>query len=600
MPVRMKWGGRDSTPSGIGGRDHVVHAAQTEPRYPSERMTPTPKPSEKPGTKVRNASRAMIERFENLPVEPVVLRGIESLGFERPTPIQQQAIVPLVEGRDVIGLAPTGTGKTLAYGIPLAHRLIAEPPPMMRRARRHKGGDPGGRYVDARRRLRGLVVVPTRELAQQVAEELRRLTRGSLVKVTAVWGKAALKPQRERIEAGVDLVVGTPGRLRELMDIDVLSLAFIRYLVIDEGDRMLDMGFRPQLRTILERMPETRQMAFFSATMPPAMEDLARTFLHEPMRVEVGRHTRAADHLGNHLFEIEDVLKVALVLRLVVSEKRRGVLIFCRTRRRAGWVHAALRHHGISVGLVHGDRSQRQRNRALDLFSEGVSSVLVATDVAARGLHIDAVKTVVNYDLPLSAEEWVHRIGRAGHGGGFGESFTFVSPPERNRWRTISRIVGERMLPEPLPDIEEFVRPQDAAKLEKFRKGERATRLEPFRQRGGADSRKPVKDAKGGKPGGSGRRGPSHGDGRSGSEPPEAVEIDEFGFEVPAKVDPSEKPRRSKRGGKKGGDGGKNAATRGWARGGDRITHGGRRKGAAKPVDPKQKPGGGVRKPKST
>ena len=560
-------------------------------------MTSEPKPSEKPAPKARNAPRVVIERFEDLPVEPVVLRGIESLGFESPTPIQQQAIAPLAEGRDVIGLAPTGTGKTLAYGIPLAHRLIADPPPMMRRPRRHKGGDPGGKYVDTKRRLRGLVVVPTRELAQQVAEELRRLTKGSLVKVTAVWGKAALKPQRDRIEAGVDLVVGTPGRLRELMDIDVLSLAFIRHLVIDEGDRMLDMGFRPQLRTILERMPETRQMAFFSATMPPAMEDLARTFLREPVRVEAGQHTRAAEHLGNRRFEIEDVLKVALLLHLVVKEKRRGVLIFCRTRRRAGWVHAAIRHHGMSVGLVHGDRSQRQRNRALDLFSEGISSVLVATDVAARGLHIDAVRTVINYDLPLSAEEWVHRIGRAGHGGGFGESFTFVSPPERDRWKTISRIVGERIFPEPVPDIEEFVRPQDAAKLEKFRSSQRTTRLEPFRHRGGAESSKPEKaekPAKTEKPGKRGKRGSAVKAEKTTSTPPEAIMIDEFGFEVPVEVDPTEKSRGKDRGkdrggkkGKAGRQGGKTAATRGWARGGDRITHGGRRKGATKPVDPK-------------
>lgn len=592
-------------------------------------MTSEPNSSKQPETTPQDPSRAVFERFEDLPIESVVFRGIESLGFEKPTPIQQRAIAPLVEGRDVIGLAPTGTGKTLAYGIPMAHRLIAEPPPMMRRPRRHKGGDPGGKYVDQKRRLRGLVVVPTRELAQQVAEELRRLTKGSLVKVTAVWGKAALKPQRDRIQAGVDLVVGTPGRLRELMDIDVLSLAFIRHLVIDEGDRMLDMGFRPQLRTILERMPEVRQMSFFSATMPPAMEDLARTFLREPVRVESGRHTRAAEHLGNRLFEIEDVLKVALLLRLVVSEKRRGVLIFCRTRRRAGWVHAAIRRHGLSVGLVHGDRSQRQRNRALDLFSEGVSSVLVATDVAARGLHIDAVRTVINYDLPLSAEEWVHRVGRAGHGGGFGESFTFISPPERQRWKMVSKIVGERIKAEPVPDIDEFVRPQDALKLEKFRSSQRSMRLEPFRNPAGDDKVKrdqsgsKAPDADSGKgrkkanPGASNATSTktrtqtktktkthpkSKADKKAGTKAkqPEAIEIDEFGFEVPIEAPPAEKPGRKGKGkgkGKAPREGGKTAATWTRARGGDRITHGGRRKGATKPVDPKQKPGGGVRRP---
>ncbi len=562
----------------------------------------TPEPSsEKLEAAVTSPPPAAVERFSDLPIDEVVKRGIDGFGFRKPTPIQSRAIVPLATGRDVIGLAPTGTGKTLAYGIPLAHRLIEDPPPMSRRPRKRKGGDAGGRYVDPQRRLRGLVVVPTRELAQQVAEEIRRLTKGSLIKVTAVWGKAAIKPQRERIQAGVDVVVGTPGRLRELMDIDVLSLAFIRHLVIDEGDRMLDLGFLPQIRTILQRMPEKRQMAFFSATMPPAMEDLARTFLDEPARVEVGQHTRAAEHLGHRRFEIEDVLKVALLLKLVVGDERRGVLVFCRTRRRAGWVHAALRHHGISVGLVHGDRSQNQRNRALELFGSGASAVLVATDVAARGLHIDAVRTVFNYDLPLSAEEWVHRVGRAGHGGGSGESITFVSPPERDRWKIISKITGARIPVDPLPDIEAFVRPQDAAKLEKFRKGERSTRLDPFRSNGsgrrGKTGGRPTRDA----------RKKNRVDANT------VVEVDEFGFEVPVEADESTATKRGERSGKPakagkssragktgkdGRHGGKNAATRSRARGGDRITHGGRRKGASKPVDPKEKPGGGVRRSK--
>ena len=578
-------------------------------------MSEPSKSSENPSKTPAAAPPQAFDRFEDLPIEPVVLKGIQSFGFEHPTPIQRRAIGPLAIGRDLIGLAPTGTGKTLAYGIPLAHRLISEPPPMMRRPRRHKGGDPGGRYVDPRRRLRGLVVVPTRELAQQVAAELRSLTKGSLVKVTAVWGKAAVKPQRERIEAGVDLLVGTPGRLRELMDIDVLSLAFIRHLVIDEGDRMLDMGFRPQMRTILERMPETRQMAFFSATMPAAMEDLARTFLREPVRVEEGRHTRAAEHLGNRLFEIDDVLKVALLLQLVVAEERRGVLVFCRTRRRAGWVHAALRNHGISTSLVHGDKSQNQRNRALDLFADGASSVLVATDVAARGLHIDAVRTVINYDLPLSAEEWVHRIGRAGHGGGFGESFTFVSPPEKGRWKTISRIVGERIRPESIPDIETFVRPQDRAKLEKFRSGSKAARLEPFRESASGPGRPAASgDSAGRKATPRKEAAPRKGPASRKKAPKDktilAAELDEWGIELSPdeiesfdSVEPT--PAADEATGKKqgrggGGRGSKKAAAKSGkarkARGGDRIGHGGRRKGASKPINPGDRPGGGVRR----
>jgi ATP-dependent RNA helicase RhlE len=578
-------------------------------------------PSDKPRSNPANAPASdteverivPVERFEDLAVEPVVLRGLEHFGYATPTPIQKVAIPALAAGRDLIGLAPTGTGKTLAYGIPLAHQLIVDPPPLTRRARKGKGGDKGGKFVDPKRRLRGLVVVPTRELASQVAEEIRRLTKGSLVKVGAVWGKAAIKPQREKIEAGLDILVGTPGRLRELMDIDVLSLAFIRHLVIDEGDRMLDMGFLPQIRTILERMPEQRQMAFFSATMPPAMEDLARTFLQRPARVEVGRHTRAAEHLGNRLYEIEDVLKVALLLQLVVGEQRRGVLVFCRTRRRAGWVHAALRHHGISVGLVHGDRSQNQRTRALEQFAEGASAVLVATDVAARGLHIDRVRTVINYDLPLSAEEWVHRIGRAGHGGGFGESFTFVAPPERSRWKQISKIVDERIRADPLPDFDEFVRPQDREKLEKFRSGRKSARLEPFRE-GGDRDRQPRggRSGKSDKPEQRGRR-TDRTDRSSTGGKPLAVELDEWGIELsPDEIESFEPVSGGK--GTKGGSrdksdrkpAGKSSSAAGKSgakkkkfkpRGGDRITHGGRRSGARKPVDPKQKPGGGVRRP---
>ena len=489
-------------------------------------------------------SREQIGSFASLPLDAVVKRGLDAMGYTTPTPIQWKAIGPLIDGRDLIGLAPTGTGKTLAYGIPMVQRLLKEPPPINRRAPKRGGkGDAGGKFVDPRRRLRTLVVVPTRELASQVANEVRTLSKGSLIKVGAVWGKAALKPQRERIEAGLDILVGTPGRLRELMDLDVLSLAYIRHLVIDEGDRMLDMGFLPQIRRILERMPDERQMAFFSATMPPAIEDLARAFLDEPLRIEIGTHTRAAEHLGHRLLEIEDPLKVPLVLGLVVDEQRRGVILFTRTRRRAGWVAAALRRQGISVGLVHGDRSQNQRLRALEQFANSELAVIVATDVAARGLHIPAIQTVINYDLPLAAEEWVHRVGRAGHGGGFGESITLVSPSEEERWRKIASATGTKLFPESLPAFEQWVRPQDIARVERLRSAEKAERKEPFRTSGASSANTSTDRSKG-----------------TGS-----------------------------RGGK--------AASRAGTRGGDRIGHG-RRNAASRPIKKGQKPGSGVRKPK--
>ena len=499
-----------------------------------------------------------------MPLEDMVKRGLAAMEYTTATPIQDQVIEPMIEGRDMIGLAPTGTGKTLAYGIPLSQRMLLEPPPIRRRA--PKGGkagkgEAGGKYVDPRRRLRTLVVVPTRELASQVANEVRTLTRGSLLKVTAVWGKAAIKPQREKLEAGIDFLVGTPGRLRELMDLDILSLAFIKHLVIDEGDRMLDMGFLPQIKTILQRMPEERQMAFFSATMPPAVEDLARTFLRSPQRVEIGKHTRAASHIGNKLLEVDETLKVPLVLNLVVDDGRRGVIVFTRTRRRAGWVAAALRRNKVSVGLVHGDRTQNQRLRALEQFGKGEHAVLVATDVAARGLHISAVNTVINYDLPIAAEEWVHRIGRAGHGGGFGESFTFVAPLDGDRWRKISRVTGTRLYPEDLPDVDKWIRPQDLERIERLRNAAKTERIEAFR----GDS------------------------------------IDELLAPDQETTKDEKLPKGDKKSGGKAKSGkntvgGKNAA-RGGLRGGDRIGHG-RRNEASRPISKGQKPGGGVRKPK--
>ena len=488
------------------------------------------------------ASKKNAKTFESVPfasldLEDQVARGLASMGYTDATPIQAAAIGPFLEGRDVIGLAPTGTGKTLAYGIPIAQRLLLEPPPIQRRQRGGSKKETGGRYVDPQRRLRALIVVPTRELASQVATEIRTLTKGSLLKVGAVWGKAALKPQREKIEAGLDVVVGTPGRLRELMDLDVLSLAFVRHLVIDEGDRMLDLGFLPQIKTILDRMPDDRQMTFFSATMPPAIEDLARTFLHESKRIEIGTHTRAAEHLGKRLYEIDDVLKVPFVLEAVVGGKRRGVIVFTRTRRRAGWVAAALRRNGASVGLVHGDRSQNQRLQTLAQFSKGELAAIVATDVAARGLHIPAVTTVINYDLPLTAEEWVHRVGRAGHGGGKGEAVTLVTPDERKRWHTISEATNARLRFEDLPDFEEWIRPQDALRIEKIRSPAKAERIESFRRS-------------------------------------------------------STSPRKNRKAG--AAEGGKAAAKSG-RRGGDSIRKG-RGKGASMPIPKGQKPGGGVRK----
>jgi ATP-dependent RNA helicase RhlE len=465
-------------------------------------------------------------------LHPVVQRNLEQMGYARPRPIQDAVREPILLGRDIIGLAQTGTGKTAAFAAPVLHHLIS-----------HKPVTPRKRSILPEQRLRALVLCPTRELAQQVQRESGRIAQGSVLRTACVFGKAAITPQAEAIARGVDLLVGTPGRVIELLDDGLLSLAHVRHVVIDEGDRMMDMGFLPQVRRILERVGGSLdlgeagvaqaggrkpQIMLFSATMPPAMEDLARTFLREPARIEVGRHTMPVSHVRQHLVPVADEHKVEALLHLLgaasraglrpaasaahaplaTSRKgqalpygriRKGVLIFCRTRRRVGWVGTALERHGVKAGMIHGDRSQAQRQRALERFKSGELHVLVATDVASRGLHIPAVKTVVNYDLPLAVEEYVHRVGRAAHGvdeaisseradatppqhaerpnepSVMGEAFTLLDPGDRLHWRAIVDATAIEVYAE--HELEGWSPPESAAKK---RRGE------PDRERTGS------------------------------------------------------------------------------------------------------------------
>ena len=422
--------------------------------------------------------------FDPFSLNPLVLNGLDKMGITTPTPIQEASLPASLDLRDVVGLAPTGTGKTLAYTIPLAQRLLENPPPKRK-----------GRPVDPAKRLRALVLCPVRELAQQVAEEARTLFKGSVLRSKAVYGKSALRPQRDAIESGVDLLVGTPGRLRELIDCGALSLAHVRQVVVDEADRMLDMGFLPQVRFLLDRIPEERQMMFFSATMPTPIAQLANDFLRVPFRAEIAANT-AVSHVGQFSIHVSDSIKVPVVLALTKGENRRGVIVFSRTRRRAGWVATALRRNDLSVGLVHGNRSQAQRQRAIERFSSGELAVLVATDVAARGLHIPAIKTVINYDLPVTTEEYVHRVGRAAHGGGVGEAFSLVSPPEESHWKRFRSVSGTKVAPKDPPDYEAWMRPVDLERMARSRDGVKALRQFEFKKprkgsgRGGGSQRR--------------------------------------------------------------------------------------------------------------
>ena len=414
-----------------------------------------------------SASRsAALSGFDELELHPLVLRGIAKLGYTAPTDIQGVFIPVARSGQDAIGLAPTGTGKTLAYGIPIADVLL-----------RDKPADTARRRPDPAQRLRAIVVVPTRELAQQVGKEIQELVKGSLLRVVSVFGKVALAPQRDAVKSGVDIVVGTPGRIRELLDIGAITLAYLKCIVIDEADRMLDMGFLPQVEWMLERTPPGRQKLMLSATLPREVESLAARMLHEHARIETGKCNTAAAHLTHSRYLVSEELKTALLLQLTVEEGMSAFVVYCRTRRRVGWVVGALRRHGVETAEFHGERSTLQRAKSLESFASGKSRVLVATDVAARGLHIPRLKTVVNYDVPTEPQEWLHRVGRAGHGSQLDKSdsekdaasITFIANHDIEAWDRIVALANPEVTARKMPALEKFARKVDLEKSERHK-----------------------------------------------------------------------------------------------------------------------------------
>jgi ATP-dependent RNA helicase RhlE len=360
--------------------------------------------------------------------------------------------------------------------------------------------------------------------------------------------------------------------VRELCELDAASLAFVQQVVLDEADRMLDMGFLPQAKEILSRAPESRQLLFFTATMPRPVEAVVEEMLRDPARVDLVGKERARVEgtpevrrdLGQHLFDIPDAAKTAVTVALVKDGKRRGVMVFCRTRRRAGWVAAALRKHEVRTVLIHGDRSQRQRQEALAEFTAGKADVVVATDVAARGLHVPAARTVINYDVPLLPEEYVHRIGRAGHGGGTAEAFTLRCPADVDRWHQVERMMRVRLEATEAPRHQDYLRPQDRlapdAEGEGIRPGKRGSRSD----RGGA-----------------GRTGTKRGHARGAAAKPAQAEKPERSLADMIRGAPAALKRRKRR------------VQQGSAAGRAAVGRGSQRKA---PIAKGQKPGGGVRR----
>jgi len=366
-------------------------------------------------------------------LSPEVAQAVEDMGYETPTPIQLAAIPHMLAGRDIIGQAQTGTGKTAAFGIPMAERI-----------------EPGERHVQA------LVLCPTRELAMQTAGELMKLTRhrGGL-RVLPVYGGAPIERQLRGLQAGVQIVVGTPGRVMDHMNRGSLDLSRVKLAVLDEADEMLDMGFRDDIEAILSATPESRQTALFSATMPQPILMLAQRYLRDPARVAIEAREMTVEKIEQYYISVRSFHKSELLSRLLTLENIRLALVFCNTKQGVETVVTDLQHRGFSAAGLHGDMRQIERDAVMARYRNGLVNVLVATDVAARGLDIENIEAVFNYDIPLDVEYYVHRIGRTGRAGKEGRAYTFVVGREVARMWDYRRVTGAKILCRKAPDAEE-------------------------------------------------------------------------------------------------------------------------------------------------
>jgi len=364
-----------------------------------------------------------IMNFSELGLAPAQVSACESLGYNTPTPIQRQAIPIILGGRDVIGCAETGTGKTAAFLLPIIQRLSAS-------------SRPG---------LRVLVLAPTRELALQIDENYRALNQVKTNRSVIAIGGANIRSQLAQLRRGAAVLIATPGRLLDLVERGAVGLSTIEVLVLDEADRMLDMGFWPAIRRVLSLLPTTRQTLLFSATMSSSMEQLARSTTKDPEFVEASTRGRVVTLVEQVAYQVPLESKMVLLLELLEKQPERfeRVLIFTRTRRGAERLSHVLQARDHRVKRIHADRTQSQREEALRAFSDGRARVLVATDIAARGLDIDAVSHVINYDVPAAPEDYVHRVGRTGRAGSHGQAISMVAPADESAMRAIERLTGQ-------------------------------------------------------------------------------------------------------------------------------------------------------------
>jgi len=377
--------------------------------------------------------------FEQLGLSTDLLRAISDQGYVNPTPIQEQAIPVILEGKDVMGGAQTGTGKTASFTLPMLQRLQIHANTSM---------------SPAKHPVRALILVPTRELAVQVHDSVKTYGKYLALRSTVIYGGVNIDTQIDIVRSGVEILVATPGRLLDHIQQKTLSLAKVEILVLDEADRMLDMGFLPDIKQIIQLLPEHRQNLMFSATFSPEIKKLANKLLQSPVLIEVAKQNSVSELITHVVYPVESIRKQELLIRLIQQEELQQVLVFTRTKHGADRLTQCLKRHQISSEAIHGDRNQLQRTQALDNFKQGLIRVLVATDVAARGLDIEELSHVINFELPNNPEDYVHRIGRTGRAGTKGLAISLVSKEENNLLIDIEKLLGIKIKAEQINGFE--------------------------------------------------------------------------------------------------------------------------------------------------
>ncbi len=369
--------------------------------------------------------------FSTLNLHAHIAAGIKTAGFTTPTPIQAKAIPPALDNKDVMGLAQTGTGKTAAFVLPILQRLTKGP----------------------RSCVRALIIAPTRELAEQIHDSIKTLGRQTGVKSTTIYGGVSINPQKNKLRSGTEIVVACPGRLLDHMNQRTIDLSELDVLVLDEADRMLDMGFLPDIKRIIKQIPKSRQTMLFSATMPDSIRGLANDILQSPVTVQVD-HSAPANTVTHELYPVDQKLKPGLLLKLLSKTDTESVLIFTRTKHRAKRVGEMLGKSGYRAASLQGNLSQNRRQEALQGFRDGKYQILVATDIAARGIDVSCISHVINFDMPDTSDAYTHRIGRTGRAAKTGDSFTFMTREDEGMVRSIERVLGSKIERRKLEDFD--------------------------------------------------------------------------------------------------------------------------------------------------